>query len=175
MRWNEIGDMTCSVARTLSVVGDRWTLMILRDCFLGTRRFDAFQSQLGATPHVLTDRLRKLVAAGVLERVPYQARPLRHEYRLTEMGLDLYPVVASLLRFGDRWLAGEAGAPLELHHRRCGHKSEPVLGCSACGDPIDPREMEVRPGPALRALGLTDAAFSRDGRHQRSNDPRPKE
>ncbi|NNL66510.1 MAG: helix-turn-helix transcriptional regulator [Myxococcales bacterium] len=173
MRWNEIGDMTCSVARTLSVVGDRWTLMILRDCFLGTRRFDAFQRQLGATPHVLTDRLRKLVDEGVLVRVPYQQRPLRHEYRLTEKGLDLYPVIASLVRFGDRWLAGEAGAPLELHHRRCGQPSEPVLSCSACGDALDPREMEVRPGPALRALGLGGDAFS--GEPEPTNGPRPKE
>jgi len=156
VRWDEIGEMTCSVARSLAVVGDRWTLMVLRDCFLGTRRFDAFQRQLGATPHVLTDRLRKLVDAGVLERVAYQERPTRHEYRLTEKGLDLYPVIASLVRWGDRWEAGAAGPPLELRHRDCGHATTPTLVCSECGEPLDPRAMEARPGPALRALGFPE-------------------
>lgn len=156
MRWNDIGDMTCSVARTLAVVGDRWTLMILRDCFLGTRRFEHFQRQLGATPHVLSDRLRKLVEAGVLERVPYRERPRRLEYRLTEKGRDLYPVIASLVRWGDRWQAGEAGAPLELHHRPCGHATTPTLVCSECGEPLDPRAIEARPGPALRAAGFPE-------------------
>lgn len=156
VRWSEIGEMRCSVARTLAVVGDRWTLMILRDCFLGTRRFDDFQTQLGATPHVLSDRLRKLVHEGVLERVVYQERPSRSEYRLTEKGLELYPVIASLVRWGDRWQAGEAGPPLALHHRRCGRCTTPTLVCSECHEPLDPREMEARAGPALRALGFPE-------------------
>jgi len=156
VRWSDIGEMTCSVARTLAVVGDRWTLMVLRDCFLGTRRFDDFQAQLGATPHVLSDRLRKLVDEGVLERVAYQERPVRHEYKLTEKGLDLYPVIASLVRWGDRWEAGEEGAPLELHHRTCGHATTPTLVCSECDEPIEARAIEARPGPALRALGFPE-------------------
>src|SRR5262245_9027633 len=101
MRWREIGGMTCSVARALSIVGDRWTLLILRDAFLRTRRFEDFQASLNLTRHRLADRLRKLVDAGVLERVRYQERPSRYEYRLTEKGRDLYPVIVSLVRWGD--------------------------------------------------------------------------
>ena len=91
MRWQELDQQPCSLARTLSVVGDRWTLMILRDCFLGIRRFDDFEKRLGITRHVLTDRLKKLVEQGVLSKVPYQERPRREEYRLTEKGLELHP------------------------------------------------------------------------------------
>jgi DNA-binding HxlR family transcriptional regulator len=161
VRWSEIGDQVCSVARTLSVVGDRWTLLVVRECFLGTRRFDDFQARLGATPHVLADRLRKLVAEGVLERVAYQERPRRHEYRLTEKGRDLYPVVASLARWGDRWASGPAGPPLLLRHRDCGAVTTPVLACSECGEPLDPRRVEPLAGPALRALGIRGAHLSR--------------
>jgi DNA-binding HxlR family transcriptional regulator len=164
MRWSEIGGMTCSVARSLAVVGDRWTLLILRDAFLGTRRFDDFQTQLGATTHVLSDRLHKLVEEGVLERVVYQERPRRHEYRLTEKGLDLYPVIASLTRWGDRWAAGAEGPPLELRHRGCGHRTVPTLVCSECHEPVDARAMTAHPGPALRALGVPENAFQRRAR-----------
>jgi hypothetical protein len=117
MRWNEINEVTFSVARSLSVVGDRWTMLILRDAFLGVRRFEDFQHDLGMTRHRLADRLRKLVADGIMQRVEYEARPRRFEYRLTDKGLDLYPVVVSLLKWGDRWMAGAAGAPIELVHR----------------------------------------------------------
>ena len=152
MRWREIGETTCSVARTLSVIGDRWTLLILREAFLRTRRFDDFQARLGITRHVLTGRLNGLVDHGVLARVPYQDRPPRFEYRLTEKGLDLYPVVVSLTRWGDRWMAGEAGAPVELVHKHCGQVMHPELGCPECGEPITARDVMTRPGPALQAL-----------------------
>ena len=102
MRWNEISGMQCSVARALSVIGDRWTLLVLRDAFLRTRRFEDFQRQLGVTRHLLAGRLKKLVAAGILEKVRYQEKPARYEYRLTEKGRDLHPVIVSLLRWGDR-------------------------------------------------------------------------
>jgi DNA-binding HxlR family transcriptional regulator len=149
MRWNEVGGMKCSVARTLAIVGDRWTLLILRNAFLRMRRFEDFQSNLGITRHRLADRLRKLVDGGILERVWYQDRPPRYEYRLTERGLDLYPVLVSLTRWGDRWLAGDEGVPLELVHRPCGHQIHPALTCPMCGDEIVAREMHARPGPAL--------------------------
>jgi DNA-binding HxlR family transcriptional regulator len=149
MRWQDIGDMTCSVARTLSVVGDRWTLLILRDAFLRTRRFEDFQGSLGITRHRLADRLRKLVANGILERVRYQERPARYDYRLTEKGRDLYPVIVSLVSWGDRWMAGKEGPPIELIHRRCGHHISPTLTCPECGTPISARDMQAR--PALRA------------------------
>jgi DNA-binding HxlR family transcriptional regulator len=150
MRWQDIGEMTCSVARTLSVVGDRWTLLILRDAFLRTRRFEDFQARLGITRHRLADRLRKLVDSGILDRVRYQERPARFEYRLTEKGRDLYPVIASLVNWGDRWMAGTAGPPIELVHRGCGHRMTPVLSCPDCGARIGARDVEARPGPALR-------------------------
>lgn len=149
MRWQDIGDMTCSVARTLSVVGDRWTLLILRDAFLGIRRFEQFQADVGLTRHRLADRLAKLVEHGVFERVQYQERPLRFEYRLTAKGRDLYPVVVSLTRWGDRWMAGRDGPPIELVHRRCGHRILPVLSCPHCGEALSARDMQARPGPAL--------------------------
>jgi DNA-binding HxlR family transcriptional regulator len=153
MKWSAVGDLTCSVARTLSVVGDRWTLLILRDAFLGARRFEEFGA-VGLTRHRLADRLRRLVQEGVLDRTPYQDRPRRFEYRLTEKGRDLYPVVVSLVRWGDRWMAGDDGPPVELVHRDCGHVVMPELSCPHCTRPIAARDMRVRPGPALRARGL---------------------
>ena len=149
MRWSDIGDLHCSVARALSVVGDRWTLLLLRDTFLGVRRFEDFQRDLGTTRHRLADRLRKLVAHGILERVRYQDRPPRFEYRLTEKGRDLYPVIVSLTRWGDRWMAGRHGPPIELVHRGCGHRITPALTCPDCGAPIAARDMMARPGPGL--------------------------
>lgn len=150
MRWRDIGGMRCSVARALSVVGDRWTLLVLRDAFLGIRRFEDFQADLGASRHRLADRLRKLVRHGILERVRYQDRPKRFEYRLTEKGRDLYPVVVSLTRWGDRWMAGAAGPPIELVHRSCGHQIMPALACPECGAAVGARDMLARPGPGLR-------------------------
>jgi DNA-binding HxlR family transcriptional regulator len=150
VRWDEIGEMTCSVARALSVVGDRWSLLVLRDAFLGVRRFDDFQRDLGTTRHRLADRLKKLVAHDILERVRYQQRPPRFEYRLTEKGKDLYPVIVSLTRWGDRWMAGKAGPPIELVHKGCGRIATPRLACPECGEVVAARDMMARPGPALR-------------------------
>jgi len=150
MRWRDIGDMTCSVARTLSVIGDRWTLLILRDAFLRTRRFEDFQTSLGMTRHRLADRLAKLVDAGIFERVRYQDAPERFEYRLTEKGRDLYPVIASLVAWGDRWMSGRKGPPLELVHRDCGHVMTPTFACSECRTPLSARDVEARPGAELR-------------------------
>ncbi len=143
MRWSEIGSEYCSVARTVSIVGDRWTLLILRDCFLGVRRFEAFQEKLGITRPILADRLRKLVSAGVLAKIPYQERPLRHEYRLTEKGLSLYPIIVGLAHWGDTHLSGEDGPPLFRRHRACGHLFDPVLTCSECGEAVGPRDVSV--------------------------------
>jgi DNA-binding HxlR family transcriptional regulator len=154
MRWKQIDTMTCSVARTLSVVGDRWTLLIIRDVFLGVRRFDAIQQDLRLTPHRLSDRLGKLVRAGILRRVEYERRPPRFEYRLTEKGLDLYPLMATMTGWGDRWMAGRAGVPVELVHQPCGHSIQPELICPCCKSKIDAREMSARPGPALKGRGL---------------------
>jgi DNA-binding HxlR family transcriptional regulator len=147
MRWQEIGDIDCSVARTLSVIGDRWTLLILRDCFLGRRRFDDFLASLNVSPHLLSTRLGKLVEGGILERTPYQERPIRWEYRLSEKGRDLYPVIASLVRWGDRWMPSAAGPPVTLVHETCGHATTSTLACSECGEALELREVR----PVLRA------------------------
>jgi DNA-binding HxlR family transcriptional regulator len=159
MRWDQIDQQICSVARALSVVGERWTMLIMRDAFLGTRRFDEFQRNLGITRHRLSERLSKLVDHGVLVKVPYQDRPVRHEYRLTRKGLALYPVLMSLARWGDDWMDKGEGAPLEYIHQTCGKKTQPVLACSECGDPLRPEQVTPLLGPALEDLAakITDS------------------
>ena len=147
MRWNELSDENCSMARTVSVIGDRWTLLILRDCFLRVRRFEDFQERLGITRPLLASRLRKLVKDFVLAKVPYQQHPLRYEYRLTEKGRDLYPVIMSIVHWGDIHMAGKKGRPLLHQHLVCGKTFDPVMVCSACGEPLDPRQVHVHRGP----------------------------
>ncbi|MFC4261003.1 winged helix-turn-helix transcriptional regulator [Marinobacter lacisalsi] len=153
MRWQDLDQQPCSLARTLAVVGDRWTLMILRDCFLGIRRFDDFEKRLGITRHVLTDRLKKLVEHGVLTKVPYQQRPLREEYRLTEKGLELHPLILALVSWGDRHMADERGAPLQHIHKGCGKAMTPVTVCSECGDTVTARDIRVQVGAGWQEQG----------------------
>lgn len=147
MRWQDIDQQPCSLARSLAIIGDNWTLLVLRDCFLGVRRFDDFQQRLGVTRHVLSDRLRKLADGGVLEKVAYQQRPLRHEYRLTPMGRDLYPVIAHLAQWGDKYLAGDAGPPLVRVHRQCGEPLEAKLQCGHCGDSVEAQDIRLEENP----------------------------
>ncbi|HEU4975436.1 MAG TPA: helix-turn-helix domain-containing protein [Baekduia sp.] len=143
---------TCSVARTLELVGERWTLLIVRDAFLGVRRFGDFADRLGIARNVLQDRLERLVAAGVLEKVPYCDRPLRHEYRLTAVGRDLWPVIVALLQFGDRHLAAEGGAPMLLLHRGCGGALDDRRRCRRCGADLELDDVEARRGPGGATL-----------------------
>jgi DNA-binding HxlR family transcriptional regulator len=147
----EYSDENCSVARTLAIVGERWSLLILREAFLGVRRFDQLQANLGIARNILADRLHRLVGNGILERQQYQERPQRFEYRLTRMGLDLYPALVAIMQWGDRYVADEAGAPLKLEHLACGKETEPRFVCSECGEPIDARAVRAKIGPgALR-------------------------
>jgi DNA-binding HxlR family transcriptional regulator len=134
MRWSEIDQQDCSVAKALSVVGDRWTMLILKEAFMRVRRFEDFQERTGAPRPVLAERLKDLVDDGVLERRAYSERPTRYEYRLTEKGRDLWPVLVSLLRWGDRWMGGRKGPPVELHHKGCDHAMYPELACPECGE-----------------------------------------
>ncbi len=136
----------CSVARTLEMIGERWALLVLREAFLGTRRFEDFQRNIGCARNILSDRLQKLVGNGILERRRYQERPPRFEYRLSERGLDLYPILVGLMQWGDRHIAEERGRPVVLEHRTCGHETTPELVCSHCGDPVNARSMRVRLG-----------------------------
>ena len=144
---NTYDGQTCSVARTLEIVGERWTLLILRDAFLGVRRFDDFQRSLGIARNVLNTRLQRLVDAGLLERRRYQDRPPRHEYRLTAMGLDLWPALVALMQWGDRWALPAEGAPMAIEHRDCGGAVTDRRTCASCGAELGPRDIRVVPGP----------------------------
>jgi DNA-binding HxlR family transcriptional regulator len=146
-------NQVCSIARTLEVLGERWTLLIVRDAILGLRRFDDFQRSLGVARNVLTDRLGRLVDAGILDRVPYQDRPARYEYRLTPMGRELGVPVISLMHWGDRHLADPAGPPRLTRHHDCGGSVALALVCDTCGGPIPPAEVDVIPGPGSSAGG----------------------
>ena len=149
MKWEEIDQQACSVARALAVLGERWTLLIIRDAFRGTRRFDDFQRSLGVTRHRLSERLRKLVGEGVLTRVAYMERPTRYEYRLTRKGLALYPVLMTLSQWGDDWLDDGNGPPQYYRHSLCGKQTRAKLCCDECGDPLRPEEVSAQAGEVL--------------------------
>ncbi len=146
MERKSFSDMHCSVAQCLEVVGEWWTLLIVRDAFLGVTRFDEFQERLGIARNVLNQRLARLVEAGVLAKVPYSEHPPRFDYRLTERGRDLWPVINAMRQWGDKYAAPE-GPPLRLIHQECGQISEPQLVCSSCGEPIGARDVKAIPGP----------------------------
>lgn len=139
-------DLNCSIARPLSFLGERWALLVLRDLFLGRRRFEEFQESLGVASNVLSQRLATLVEEGIVERRRYSEHPERFEYRLTEKGRDLQPVLQALRQWGDRYTAPD-GPPVETVHRGCGHVYEMVPTCAACGEAVEPRDLYVRPGP----------------------------
>ena len=136
----------CSIARSLEHIGERWTLLILRDMFLGVRRFDALQRRLGIARNVLTARLEKLVDEGIVERRPYSERPLRHDYRLTEKGRDLWPVLVALMQWGDRY-AAPGGPPVVLRHLGCGGTLDDHRICERCGEALDVRDVQALRGP----------------------------
>ena len=140
-------DQVCSIARSLEVLGERWTLLVVRDALLGLRRFDDFQRSLGVARNILTDRLGRLVTAEVLQRIPYQQRPVRYEYQLTPMGYELAVPIIGLMHWGDRHFAGPAGPPRLTRHSTCGGRLHAALVCEKCKGPISPAEVEVRPAP----------------------------
>jgi DNA-binding HxlR family transcriptional regulator len=152
---SSVGHFNCSIARTLEIVGEWWTLLIIRDAFFGVRRFDDFQRDLAISRNILSDRLGTLVEHGILDRRRYQDHPERHEYVLTDKGRDLYPVIVTLMRWGDRWESPE-GAPLRLVHEPCGHDSEATVVCAHCGELLDPRHVRPRKGPGWSGVGATD-------------------
>lgn len=146
MERKSFSEMHCSVAQSLEVVGEWWSLLIVRDAFLGVARFDDFQRRLGISRNVLNQRLRRLVEQEILCRVPYSEHPPRFDYRLTDKGRDLWPVLTAMRQWGDRHAAPN-GPPLELIHRGCGEVSQAVMTCSACGEPIDAGEVRAIRGP----------------------------
>jgi DNA-binding HxlR family transcriptional regulator len=136
----------CSIAGTLELIGERWTLLIVRDAFLGIRRFDDFQRNLGIARNVLQSRLERLVEEGILKREPYQERPPRYEYRLTRKGVDLWPVIVSLMSWGDRHLFPD-GPPVVMKHRGCGGRVDDRRLCEECGAALEAWDVEPELGP----------------------------
>jgi DNA-binding HxlR family transcriptional regulator len=146
MLGSDYSAQNCSIARTLELVGERWTFLVLRDVFLGVRRFDAMQRDLGVARNVLAARLDRLVGEGILMKAPYSERPPRYEYRLTEKGVDLWPVVVELLRWGDRYAAPD-GPPVVIRHKGCGGELGERRVCTRCGKPLGARDVRAEPGP----------------------------
>jgi DNA-binding HxlR family transcriptional regulator len=138
----------CSVASTLEIIGERWTMHVLREAFLGVRRFEEFHRNIGVARNILSDRLTTLVAEGILRRESYSEHPPRSEYRLTRKGVDLYGILVELMKWGNRWSPNPDGPAVVLRHRECGAVIEPVLACPDCGLPVQPWDLEALPGPA---------------------------
>jgi DNA-binding HxlR family transcriptional regulator len=172
MKRTQFADQPCGVARAMDIVGELWAFMIIRDVFLGVRRFEGLRANLRISRKVLTERLELLVARGILERRQYQDRPPRHEYRLTPMGVDLFPVLMALARWGNRWLAGAAGAPIEFVHRKCGHVTSARVVCNTCGEDLGAHNVQPQLGPggelayveAIEAAGGGRPVFLRASR-----------
>lgn len=149
MSWSESGDTLCPIARSLSVVGDRWTLLVMRELFFGNLRFDGLQAQTGMSPHLLSTRLKRLESDGVIARNAYQEKPARYQYGLTAKGQDLYPVLMTLAGWGKKWGGLDTAAPaLDLRHRQCGHELLVGLACACCGQPFDQDDIAVAFSPA---------------------------
>lgn len=147
MRKASFADMHCSIAQSLEVLGEWWTLLILRDVFLGVRRFEDFVERLGISRNVLATRLDTLVAAGVLERRPYDEGRGRYDYLLTDKGRALWPVLTALRQWGDEWIYGPGNEPLLIEHRGCGATTTALMICSECGETLDARSVRAIPGP----------------------------
>ena len=148
--------MDCTLARSLDVIGEWWTLLVVRDAFLGVTRFDDFQERLGIARNVLTARLETLVANGVLERRVYDEARDRADYKLTDKGRALWPVITTLREWGDEWIAGRGNEPVDLVHHSCGRVTHPQLVCDQCGETLGPRDVRPTPGPGLSDLSLLD-------------------
>ena len=150
MRFEGLADQSCSISRSLVLLGDRWTLAIIKQAFARTRRFEDFLSTLGISRALLSDRLRRLAKAGVVEKVPYESNRLRYEYRLTEAGFELYPILQAIRAWGDEHMAPE-GPPFIYRHRGCPGQATVSLTCSACQQPLSARDVDVDAGPGLVA------------------------
>lgn len=173
----ELDQQVCPVARTIAQVGDAWTLMVMRELFLGVRRYEEIRMHTGMSPQLLSRRLRELVAAGIVARREYQDRPPRFEFVLTDKGLDLWPVVMALRGWGERW-AKPAREPalISLTHRACGHTTEPVLACPDCGDHLNARSTIARMSKPMQRDRAERRARNQQGASPRARNPakRPK-
>jgi DNA-binding HxlR family transcriptional regulator len=149
MQRTDYAQMPCSIARSLAVAGEPWTPLVIRDVYIGITRFDDLQRDLGISRKVLADRLKHLVEAGMLERRAYSERPPRHEYVLTQMGSEFVDVLMSMVAWGDRWTAGEAGPPALYRHHACGEIAHVEPRCSVCGEVMRSTDVDVEPGPGF--------------------------
>jgi len=152
MKWDEISQQQCSVARSSAVLGDRWSILILTDLFLGVRRFDDFHQRLGLSRTTLANRLKLLEEHEVVQRHVYREQPIRNEYRLTPKGLDLFPVISALVNWGDKYYFNDCTPPILRQHIPCGHDIEPVLTCPECHEEVDARSIRARKRPGLAEL-----------------------
>ena len=157
MKKVSFADVHCSVAQSLEVIGEWWTLLILRDAFLGVTRFDDFARRLGISRNVLTARLDTLVDADVLARVPYDEARGRFDYRLTDKGRALLPVLTAIRQWGDEWILGEGHEPVVVEHTGCGHVTRGVLTCAHCGEELTTRNLRARRGPGATEDSLLPA------------------
>ncbi|MFF7970672.1 winged helix-turn-helix transcriptional regulator [Streptomyces sp. NPDC007905] len=158
MRRTSFDGWPCSIARTVDILGDGWTLLVLREVFYGESRFDGFIDSLDIARSTLTDRLRRLEGAGLLRRHAYQSDPVRHEYLLTDKGRDFFGVLTAINAWGDRWLADDEGVPVITHHTVCGHDTQAQVVCSRCGEPLRHEDVSVRTGPGYPDRLLDDPA-----------------
>lgn len=133
----------------MDLLGDQWTLLVLREAFNGVRRFERFQAELGIARNTLTERLDRPTGAGLLDRVRYQERPARYEYPLTEKGRDFFPALATMMRWGDRWLADGAGPPALLRHLDCDRPTHAVVARTHCGGALSADRVLMEPGPGV--------------------------
>src|SRR3954447_18981506 len=159
MRRSSFEDMNCSVAQSLEIMGEWWTMIIVRDAFFGVTRFEDFQQRLGIARNILTARLDTLVDAGVLERELYDEARQRYDYRLTPMGRALWPVLTTLRQWGDKYVVGRGNEPIQLRHETCGAKATAHLTCDHCGERLSARDARIVAGP-----GLEDASLLPDRR-----------
>lgn len=153
----DLGVPDCSIEATVSIIGDKWTLLILRDAFRGIRRFDDLQRDLGIARNLLTDRLTRLVEHGVLEKVPYQEKPVRYEYRLTHKGIELSPPLVALMHWGDRWVVGDGQPPVVLVHDVCGTPVRQEFVCDTCASEVTPLQLRSRHPVAPATPDLPDS------------------
>ena len=153
MQRTRFGDMACSIARTLDVIGEPWSPLILRDVYAGITRFDQIQQDLGISRKVLSERLKWLVDNEILERREYSTRPPRHEYALTPKGTELCDLLLVMAHWGDRWTAGESGPPVLHRHHTCGQIAHVQLHCSECNQPMRATDIDLLPGPGQATVG----------------------
>jgi len=170
MQRSSFSEMPCSVARTLDIIGEWWTLLILRDVFYGVRRFEGLRTHLGISRKVLTNRLARLIDEEILKKVLYQKLPPRYEYRLTTKGLELLPILLTIMNWGDKWLSESHKTPVIFVHKDCGEEITPKLVCSHCGGELNARNVYPTAGPGapddevekLRGVSVNSKLFIKE-------------